>query len=102
MADQFTALSDLKSAFGKFGDMSDLLDRMRGRVDEINAFNKNAAGDDDIGKQYHQTVDKPTADLTDLLDGVRKAIDKVGQHGQDSTDQFNSADQDNTDSANAF
>lgn len=100
MADQFTALADLKSAFGKFDDMSKLLDDMRGKVDEINKYNKDSAGSDDIGKQYHQTVDQPTSDLTDLLAQVRKAVDKVSAGGKNATDLFNNADQDLTDNVN--
>ncbi|GAA1988684.1 hypothetical protein [Kitasatospora viridis] len=102
MAERFTALADLKTAFAKFGDMSHLIDEMRGKVDEVNAFNKDAAGSDDIGKQYHQTVDQPTSDLTDLLTQVRKAVDKVGQNGQDAKDLFDKNDSDLKDSTNGF
>jgi hypothetical protein len=97
---KFTALSDLKSAFGNFDDMTALLSTMQLKVDEINTFNKNSAGQDDIGKQYHQTVDAPTKNITALLGQVRDAIDKVGIHGQQSTDLFNKTDQDNTDTVN--
>lgn len=100
MADQFSALADLKAAFGKFDDMSKLLDDMRGKVDEINKYNKDSAGNDDIGKQYHQTVDQPTSDLTDLLTQVRQAVDKVSAGGKNATDLFNNTDQDLTDNVN--
>ncbi|GAB2715013.1 hypothetical protein [Kitasatospora kifunensis] len=98
---QFKALTDLKSAFGKLGDDSSaLLDAMRVKVDEINKFNKDSAGTDDIGKQYHQTVDQPTKDLTDLLGQVRDAFDNAGKNGQDASDLFNSTDQDLTNHVN--
>ncbi|WP_035841680.1 hypothetical protein [Kitasatospora azatica] len=102
MAERFTALSELKTAFGKFGEMSDLLDRMRGKVGEINKFNKDSAGQDDIGKQYHQTVDRPTKDLTDLLTQVRESVDKVGENGKDATDQFTNTDQNLKDTTSGF
>jgi hypothetical protein len=93
VGDRLTALSDLKKAFANFDDMSRLIDETRTKADEINKYNKSSAGDDDIGKQYHATVDKPTKNLTELLTTVRQTVDKVGVTGQDASDQFDNADE---------
>jgi hypothetical protein len=102
VANRLTALSDLKKAFANFDDMSRLIDDMRGKADEINKYNKNSAGDDDVGKQYHTTVDKPTKNLTDLLASVRKRVDQVGVAGQDTSDQMQNADQNGADLTNGM
>ncbi|WP_327066510.1 hypothetical protein OG500_11840 [Kitasatospora sp. NBC_01250] len=99
MANRLSALSDLQG-FSKFGDASDILKRMQKKVDEINKYNKDSAGNDDIGKQYHQTVDQPTSDLTDLLGQVSDALEKVRQSGKSTSDLFNSSDQDLADNVN--
>jgi hypothetical protein len=92
---KLTVLADLQE-FSKFGDASDVLARMQKKVDEINKFNKDAAGNDDIGKQYHQTVDQPTKDLTDLLGQVSDALQKVRESGKKASHLFNNTDQDLT------
>ncbi|MCX4745829.1 hypothetical protein OG455_09880 [Kitasatospora sp. NBC_01287] len=95
-----TALSDLKTKFVQFGNMSDLLNSMLDQVNQINEFNKNSAGSDDIGKQYHATVDQPTKDLTDLLTQARTTIDKAVDGGTQTTALFDNTDQDLTDNNN--
>lgn len=94
MAEKITALDDLKSAFTNFGDMSALIDTMRHTAAEINIDNTNAAGSDDVGTQYHSTVDAPTKALTDLLQAVRDAVDSISQSGVNAANIFTSADQD--------
>ena len=94
MAEQLTALEDLKSAFANFGEMSTLIDRMRNTAAEINIDNTTAAGSDDVGTQYHSTVDAPTKALTDLLQAVRDAVDSISQSGQNAATIFTTADQD--------
>ena len=94
MAEQLTALEDLKSAFANFGEMSTLIDRMRNTAAEINIDNTTAAGSDDVGTQYHSTVDAPTKALTDLLQAVRDAVDSISKAGVDAANTFTSADQD--------
>jgi uncharacterized protein YoxC len=98
---RFLATSDLKSHFDTLkNEAASLLGDMQAKVKEINDFNTNAAGHDDIGKQYHSTVDDPTTSITTLLDQVRTALDKIGANGQDAADLFNKTDQDLTDSVN--
>lgn len=99
MAEKLTALADLKKAFNEFGAMSDLIDTMRNKADEINQFNKGAAGDDELGKTYHSQVDQPTTDLTTLLKQVRDAVDNVGQQGQNASNILDNADQNAKDQA---
>jgi hypothetical protein len=95
MAD-LTALSDLKSAFGEFEPMSDLINTMQNYLDEITSYNKEAAGNDGIGQTYHQSVDTPTKNLTDLMKQVHDAVFAVGVNGQDTADAYNQADDEGT------
>ncbi|GLY73788.1 hypothetical protein [Actinoallomurus iriomotensis] len=102
MAERLTAASDLKKAFAEFDDMSRLIDDMRLKADEINKYNKESAGDDDVGKQYKSTVDTPTKNLTELLATVRTRVDQVGVTGQDTSDQFQNADENGKDLTNGM
>ncbi|RSS83743.1 hypothetical protein [Streptomyces sp. WAC06614] len=99
MASRLTALSDLKTAFADFDAMSTLVDGMRRRADEINKLNKTAAGDDEIGKRYHKSVDTGTTNLTSLLKTVRESLDRAGVAGQNASDRFTKADQEAADLA---
>ncbi|MDH6133268.1 hypothetical protein P3T37_002663 [Kitasatospora sp. MAA4] len=97
---KLTAMADLKAAFGApFDDMSNLIDTMRTKANEITEFNKNSAGNDDLGKTYHKQVDDPTTNLDKLLQQVRDAVDNAGHQGQNTTDLLNAADQNAKDSA---
>ncbi|WP_035792361.1 hypothetical protein [Kitasatospora mediocidica] len=93
MAEKLVALADLKNAFSHFGAMSDTVDRMLKNTDQINLYNKGAAGTDEIGQTYHSQVDKPTADLTSLLKQVRDTVDNLGQQGQNTSDLLHNADE---------
>ncbi|MFD0278102.1 hypothetical protein ACFVHB_29925 [Kitasatospora sp. NPDC127111] len=97
MAKKLTALSDLES-FGQFDDITELMDGIKLRVKEINEFNTESAGRDDIGKNYHAKVDKPTENLTDLLNEVRKTLDSARKGGKHTSNLLNNADQDAKDS----
>ncbi|WP_431676435.1 hypothetical protein [Kitasatospora sp. KL5] len=97
MASQLKKLTDLKRAFVDFEDMSELVGRVKTRVDDINRRNVTAAGDDEIGKQYHEQADKPTAALTTLVTAVRDRLKSIGTAGQDAADMFDAADQDAND-----
>jgi hypothetical protein len=99
MAD-IEALSDLKSAFGQFDDMTALIGRMQNYVEEITQYNQEAAGSDKIGQQYHTTVDQPTTDLVTLMANVYNTVNMTGQNGQDTSDRFNTADEDGASLAN--
>lgn len=99
MAEQLKKLSDLKKAFGHFEEMSELVDRAKTRVDAINKRNVIAGGDDEIGKQYHEQVDKPTVGLTTLVTGVRDKLRVIGVEGRNAADMFDAADQEANDLA---
>ncbi|MGF1429411.1 hypothetical protein [Kitasatospora sp. LaBMicrA B282] len=102
MAEQLQKLDGLKKSFTHFDDMSTLLDRINTRVQDINERNKQAAGNDDTGKQYHAQIDKPTKDLTQLIGDLRDKMTAVGYHGQGTADLFDSADQDASDAAGSM
>lgn len=93
MAD-LEALSDLKAAFGKFDDMTTLITNMNSYLVSITQFNTEAAGDDDIGKQYHSTVDQPTKNLLQLIQQVDDVVTMTGQNGEDASDGYDAADED--------
>jgi hypothetical protein len=93
MADQLKKLEGLKKSFSHFDDMSTLLDRINKRVSDIDDRNKSAAGNDDIGQQYHGQIDKPTKDLKQLIDDLSDKMTAVGYHGQGTADLFDNADQ---------
>jgi hypothetical protein len=99
MAD-IEALSDLKSAFGQFDDMTALIGRMQNYANEITKYNQEAAGSDTIGQQYHTTVDQPTTDLVTLMTQVYDVVNMTGQNGKDTSDQFDAADEDGASLAN--
>ncbi|WP_371493763.1 hypothetical protein OG871_01840 [Kitasatospora sp. NBC_00374] len=94
MAKQLTALQDLNAAFAKFPDMSDLVDLMGRRADEIDKFNKESAGNDDIGKTYHKNADSPTRILHSLIKGVRNTLNSAGMTGQQAAALFDNANED--------
>ncbi|WP_406207957.1 hypothetical protein OH807_35840 [Kitasatospora sp. NBC_01560] len=94
MARELTALEDLDKAFRNFRPMSALVDGMVLKVDEIDNFNKNSAGNDDIGKEYHKNADKPTAVLISLIKRVRKTLDSAGMTGEQAAALFSNADDD--------
>ncbi|MEU9078437.1 hypothetical protein ACFYUY_39415 [Kitasatospora sp. NPDC004745] len=97
MAKRLMKLEDLKSAFGKFDEMSELVEKVKVEIVEVGAKNRTAAGSDQIGKQYHEKVDEPTENLTNLVDGIRNKLLSISRHGQDTADLFDATDQHATD-----
>ncbi|MER7753274.1 hypothetical protein [Kitasatospora sp. NPDC097643] len=96
MAKQLKKLDDLKSAFGKFDEMSALVDKVKGEIDDVNKKNVAAGGNDEIGKKYHEQVDKPTENLTVLVGAIRDKLQSIGLHGQGTADLFDRTDEHNT------
>ncbi|WP_031069275.1 hypothetical protein [Streptomyces sp. NRRL WC-3742] len=94
MAEELKALSDLESKFAKFHEMSDLITLIKGKTDEINRYNKSSAGNDDIGKQYHENVDRPTEGVIKLFSRVSEVLDSAGQGGRNASQILNDADHD--------
>ncbi len=90
---KLTALQDLKKSFDNFDEMSKLIDDIRSKTDEIERYNKEAGGGDDLGKQYHSTVDGPSKNLSALFKKVRDTVDNAGKQGSDTSDLLNAADQ---------
>ncbi|MFJ9693897.1 hypothetical protein [Kitasatospora sp. NPDC101183] len=94
MAEDLTALSDLEAKFSKFHEMSDLISTIKGKTDEINRYNKSSAGNDEIGKQYHENVDKPTDGVIKLFAKVSEVLDSAGQGGKNASRILGEADHD--------
>ncbi|MEU8510595.1 hypothetical protein AB0C76_03250 [Kitasatospora sp. NPDC048722] len=91
---EFKATAEMGSAFSKYPEMSALLLRMQGRVHEIDGFNTNAAGHDEIGNAYFETVDPPTKGLLKMLGQVSKIAEKAGHNGQTAAKLFTRTDDD--------
>ncbi|TYC70450.1 hypothetical protein [Streptomyces sp. CB01881] len=94
MAKQLTAMSDLYAAFAKFPELSALVDLMGTRADAIDGFNRDSAGNDDIGKTYHKNADAPTQILHSLIKGVRNTLNSAGTSGQHAAALFDNANED--------
>ncbi|MER7765710.1 hypothetical protein [Kitasatospora sp. NPDC096140] len=92
MADRLRKESGLKQAFANFDDVAALVEKINTEVEDINTKNVKAGGGDDIGKQYHEKIDKPTADLTGLTTQIRNKLKAMSAHGQGTADLFDAAD----------
>ncbi|MFE3501147.1 hypothetical protein [Kitasatospora sp. NPDC059160] len=84
-----------KEAFSNFEDVAALVKKIHGEVKDINEWNVQAGGGDDIGKQYHEKIDKPTADLTTLTGQIYNKIMAMSQHGKDTVDLLDATDEHN-------
>ncbi|MFI9328925.1 hypothetical protein ACIGZJ_15420 [Kitasatospora sp. NPDC052868] len=93
MAKQLKKLEDLKAEFTKFPEMAALIEKIGRELKDIGAKNLKGGGSDQIGMQYHSKVDKPTVSLNDLVDSIRLKLLSVGEHGQNTADSFDAADE---------
>ncbi|MFD5434066.1 hypothetical protein ACFWJ4_18165 [Kitasatospora sp. NPDC127067] len=91
---KLTALSDLTDKFSKYPELSDLFHEFEVKTGEINEYNKNSAGHDEIGTTYHDNVDEPTTSITELFKKVRKTVESAGRGGTNTSNILNDADQD--------
>ncbi|MEV8095068.1 hypothetical protein [Kitasatospora sp. NPDC085879] len=82
MGEHLSVSGDLEEKFKKFGPLADILTDISNRCVEINAFNRNSAGHDDIGKTYHENVDRPTVDLVKLFTLVSSEVERLGVTGR--------------------
>ncbi|MFD4656760.1 hypothetical protein ACFWP2_14170 [Kitasatospora sp. NPDC058444] len=94
MGNQLNIGADLDAKFKKFAPLSDILDDIGRRCDEINTFNKESAGNDEIGKTYHENVDSATVDLVKLLATVGDEVEKLGLKGRRTSLILHNADED--------
>ncbi|MFJ9443428.1 hypothetical protein ACIRRH_16375 [Kitasatospora sp. NPDC101235] len=94
MAEQLNASADLENKFKKFERVSEILDDIGRRSDEINTFNKESAGNDEIGKTYHENVDSATVDLVKLFATVSTEVEKLGLKGRRTSVMLHNADED--------
>ncbi|MGW5848689.1 hypothetical protein ACWFQ8_12180 [Streptomyces sp. NPDC055254] len=94
MADGNTlrVLSDLKNKFAHYDDYQRCLSEINRMIVEINRINKESAGQDEIGKVYHQQVDKPTENLTETITYIRKRLGLVVEAGNETTETMGNAD----------
>ncbi|MEU9041658.1 MULTISPECIES: hypothetical protein [unclassified Kitasatospora] len=92
MAEKLTALSDLKDKFGKYPQLADLFTDIETWTGQINLYNKESAGNDEIGKKYHENVDAPTESIIKLLKSVRSTVESAGTGGTNTANILNDAD----------
>ncbi|WP_030246978.1 hypothetical protein [Streptomyces sp. NRRL S-350] len=83
----------LKQAFANFDDVAALIEKVNTEMEDINAKNVKAGGGDDIGKQYHEKIDKPTSDLYALTTQIRNKLKAMSAHGQGTADLLDAADE---------
>ncbi|KAB1140912.1 hypothetical protein F7R91_34275 [Streptomyces luteolifulvus] len=102
MADDLKVLSDLKNKFAHYDDYQRCLTDLSRAIIQINKINKESAGQDEIGKTYHQQVDKPTVSLTETLDYVNKRLGLVVDAGHKTADIMANADEEAGNQSNGF
>ncbi|MFD9594188.1 hypothetical protein ACFWA9_15700 [Kitasatospora sp. NPDC059973] len=83
----------LKAAFANFDDVAALVEKINTEMEDINQKNVKAGGGDEIGKQYHEKIDKPTADLYNLTSQIRNKLKAMSAHGQGTADLFDATDE---------
>ncbi|MFD7904356.1 hypothetical protein ACFV4F_35185 [Kitasatospora sp. NPDC059722] len=91
---EFKATAELGGSFAQLGSMTTLLDQMNRRIGQIDKYNKNSAGHDEIGKSYHETVDGPTKNLIELMDQVGQVVQKLSENGGHAAKLFTKTDDD--------
>jgi CHASE3 domain sensor protein len=92
MAEELRVLSSLKNKFAYYDDYERCLADLNRSIVEINRINKESAGQDTIGKTYHQQVDKPTENLTETIKYIRKRLGSVVEAGNDTVDTMKNSD----------
>ncbi|MFE3073316.1 hypothetical protein [Streptomyces sp. NPDC059247] len=102
MADDLKVLSDLKSKFAHYEDYQRCLTDLSRAIVEINRINKESAGQDEIGKTYHQQVDKPTENLTETLAYLSKRLGAVTDAGKETSDTMAKSDEEAGSQADGF
>ncbi|MEW1700847.1 hypothetical protein ACIQCR_32960 [Streptomyces sp. NPDC093249] len=102
MADDLKVLSDLKSKFAHYEDYQRCLTDLSRAIVEINRINKESAGQDEIGKTYHQQVDKPTENLTETLAYLSKRLGAVTDAGKETSDTMAKSDEEAGAQADGF
>ncbi|MET9347291.1 hypothetical protein [Streptomyces termitum] len=102
MADDLKVLSDLKGKFAHYEDYQRCLTDLSRTIVEINRINKESAGQDEIGKTYHQQVDKPTENLTETLAYVTKRLGVVSDAGKETSETMAKSDEEAGSQADGF
>ncbi|GGV20662.1 hypothetical protein GCM10010495_39990 [Kitasatospora herbaricolor] len=93
MAERLKKLEDLKTEFTRFPEMAALVGKIERELKDVGDKNVRGGGHDQIGKQYHDKVDKPTASLSQLVESIRLKLLSVGEHGESTADLFDAADE---------
>ncbi|MER8041262.1 hypothetical protein [Streptomyces sp. NPDC094032] len=102
MADTTKVFGDLKKRFQHYDQYKTCLDDLNRMITRVNDLNKTSAGDDEIGRAYHQQVDKPTQNLTETIAGVRKRLGVIVEGGYDTVDTMKKADEDSAEAAGSW
>ncbi|MFF0205167.1 hypothetical protein [Streptomyces sp. NPDC005017] len=102
MADDLKVLGDLKNKFAHYDDYQRCLTDLSRAIVQINKINKESAGQDEIGKAYHQQVDRPTVSLTETLEYVNKRLGTIVDAGNQTADTMTNADEEAGNRSNGF
>lgn len=102
MADDLKVLGDLKGKFQYYDEYKRCLTDLSRTIVEINRINKESAGQDEIGKTYHQQVDGPTENLTETLAYITKRLGTVVDAGNETSDEMKKSDEEAGSQADAF
>lgn len=91
MADDLSVPDELKQRFSaSFDSIVSLTKSLGDRIDQINKLNVHAAGEkDSIAKAYHSQVDKPTHDLSQLVDSIALLFEISGENGVGAAETLN-------------
>ncbi|WP_371521984.1 hypothetical protein [Kitasatospora sp. NBC_01300] len=95
MAKRLVSSTDLKTLFNEFPDLAALVGKINDEITDINQKNVKAGGGDEIGKQYHEKIDNPMANLTTLLTQIRVKLLAAGLHGTSTVKLFDDIDEHN-------
>lgn len=79
--DVFAKTEELKRRFGEFHELSLLINQVISDVETVNTCNSRVGGDDEIGRQYHDQVDRATKDLAELMKSIKETVDNAGENG---------------------
>ncbi|NDZ80691.1 hypothetical protein G3I19_19580 [Streptomyces sp. SID10853] len=103
MAEQITTIDQLKQQFAQYPQIGTLIKQIGDYLDQIDKINIDGGGkDDDIAKQYHETIDPGMTHLRDLLTMLKTLVDQVGYTGSDVMGLFDRVEDEAKDLANSW
>ncbi|MFD4762000.1 hypothetical protein ACFWOJ_24950 [Streptomyces sp. NPDC058439] len=84
MAEKITTIDQLKQQFAQYPQIGSLIKQIGDYLAQIDKINIDGGGkDDEIAKQYHETIDPGMTHLHDLLTLLKTLVEQVGYTGSD-------------------